>query len=596
MLYIIYILFYISITHVYCNWIDPDTISSFYQTKSFISKKKLNLVFSDEFNQPNRQFHDGYDSKWTAINKNDYTNFALQYYNSDLISTSNGYLNISTIINDISFDILDSTQSTQPKKSKKTKVFQSGMLQGWNKFCFTGGIVEIKAKLPGKANIGGLWPAIWLLGNLVRATYVSSSNNVWPWSYNECNKDLQSQQMFSACNIVNHFDFHALQGRGAPEIDILEVMPGKEELINTPIHKPYLSTSLQIAPAIQDYRPTETLEPDYEQWYHDGLEYGINSSLNIFFYGMHLEGITKDKSYSADAISSNTNLSDTYFDDFHTYRLEWSLGNETTSGYLKWFIDDIFRFHIPSKVLNKTGAILPHEPMYLILNTAISSTWGFPIPCPEGCACDCYDPRKDECQCALPHDMLSNFPAHFLIDYIRIYQDQDDPSHIVGCSTKEYPTRTYISAHPTIYTENLDGSITKPLKPIQRGGHSCSIDKHCGETGKCQDNKCICHDDRYTGPNCLSAVGFDDIIWDPYIDEIPISSIFIPWTLRLFIILFIITLILVIIHRFKVNTSQRGPWRMSPSLSLWDIIYRNFSQRQQYQEIIEIPPLNSNHS
>ena len=41
---------------------------------------------------------------------------------------------------------------------------------------------------------------------------------------------------------------HSYQGRGAPEIDILESMSGDEKLINTKIHRPYFSTSLQIAP------------------------------------------------------------------------------------------------------------------------------------------------------------------------------------------------------------------------------------------------------------------------------------------------------------------------------------------------------------
>jgi beta-glucanase (GH16 family) len=40
-----------------------------------------------------------------------------------------------------------------------SKHIQSAMLQGWNKFCITGGIVEFSAKLPGDPFIGGLWPA-----------------------------------------------------------------------------------------------------------------------------------------------------------------------------------------------------------------------------------------------------------------------------------------------------------------------------------------------------------------------------------------------------------------------------------------------------
>jgi len=43
------------------------------------------------------------------------------------------------------------------------KHIQSAMLQGWNKFCLTGGILEIRAKLPGQPQVGGLWPACKLL-------------------------------------------------------------------------------------------------------------------------------------------------------------------------------------------------------------------------------------------------------------------------------------------------------------------------------------------------------------------------------------------------------------------------------------------------
>ncbi len=310
------------------GWIDPDTSSYVYKTNSLISGEQFDLVFSDEFNVDNRYFHDGYDPKWTAIHKNDYTNFALQFYNSNLVKTSNGYLNISTVVEDITFEY-----TSQGATSKMTKHYQSGMLQGWNKFCFTGGIIEISAKLPGKSDIGGLWPAMWLLGNLARATYVGSSNNIWPWSYNVCDEKLRSQQLISACNRVNHFDFASFQGRGAPEIDILEAMGGRGKLINTPVHKPYFSASLQISPGNQNYRPNPTEEPVYDLWYHHDLEYGKNASLNIFFYGMYLEGTTKDKSYLADAISANRNLFATHFNTPHVYRLEWRTGTE---GYLVW--------------------------------------------------------------------------------------------------------------------------------------------------------------------------------------------------------------------------------------------------------------------
>lgn len=226
------------------SWIDPDTKLKHHIAKSYVDDDSFDLVFSDEFENTGRSFADGNDPRWTSINKNDYTNDALQYYKDNLVTTNNGYMNITTILEDITFGAKnDEDNSIQ----KLTKNYQSGMVQGWNKFCFTGGIVEISAKLPGKAHVGGLWPAMWLLGNLARATYVGSSDNVWPWSYDICDPKGQHKQLVSKCNRVNHFDLHRHQGRGAPEIDILEAMPGKEKLQNTPINRPYYSASLQVS-------------------------------------------------------------------------------------------------------------------------------------------------------------------------------------------------------------------------------------------------------------------------------------------------------------------------------------------------------------
>jgi beta-glucanase (GH16 family) len=41
---------------------------------------------------------------------------------------------------------------------KLVKNYTSGMVQTWNKFCFTGGVLEMSIKLPGTANSGGkIW-------------------------------------------------------------------------------------------------------------------------------------------------------------------------------------------------------------------------------------------------------------------------------------------------------------------------------------------------------------------------------------------------------------------------------------------------------
>jgi hypothetical protein len=47
-----------------------------------------------------------------------------------------------------------------------------------NKFCFTGGYVEVNVELPGANNVLGFWPAIWAVGNLGRAGYGASLEGI----------------------------------------------------------------------------------------------------------------------------------------------------------------------------------------------------------------------------------------------------------------------------------------------------------------------------------------------------------------------------------------------------------------------------------
>ena len=104
---------------------------------------------------------------------------------------------------------------------------------------------------------------VWLLGNLARATYVGSSDYVWPWSYNECNSRERESQEINACAKVAHYGLEPGRGRGAPEIDLIEAMQGDmtEKLPSTNISRPYQSLSLQIAPGIENDRPSLGLRP-----------------------------------------------------------------------------------------------------------------------------------------------------------------------------------------------------------------------------------------------------------------------------------------------------------------------------------------------
>ncbi|RHY32035.1 hypothetical protein DYB32_002936 [Aphanomyces invadans] len=135
------------------------------------------------------------------------------------------------------------------------------MMQSWNKLCIQGGFIEVAAKLPGAINnvpddvhesvttnpnaVGEFWkdgvktkltsgdrikdgayyltwPGIWLLGNLGRALYSASTTRMWPWTYNECDGDLSPHQAISACDPNPGYGLNPNQGRGVPEMDILE--------------------------------------------------------------------------------------------------------------------------------------------------------------------------------------------------------------------------------------------------------------------------------------------------------------------------------------------------------------------------------------
>ena len=238
---------------VNAGWIDEDTPESLRTTTSLVDGTTYHLIMSDEFNVPHRSFADGDDPTWTALDKSDDDYSAsgggsLHFYNSSTVRTTpDGMLTISSVIDDTSWTLYDPLKK---EWKEETKHFKSGMIQSWNKFCFTGGIIEVDVVLPGEPDIGGLWPAVWMLGNLGRATYEGSTNNLWPWSYDKCDRKKQESQVISACNQANHFGLNKDQGRGATEIDVLELMGGDSggplPATYPPISLPYADMTLQV--------------------------------------------------------------------------------------------------------------------------------------------------------------------------------------------------------------------------------------------------------------------------------------------------------------------------------------------------------------
>ena len=251
---IAFYLLFISLTTTHAGWIDEDTPLHLRTTSSLVDGSTYHLVMSDEFNVPHRSFADGHDPTWTALDKSDDDYSAsgggsLHFYNSSTVTTTpDGMLTISSVLESTSWTHYDALKKVY---KQETKHFKSGMVQSWDKFCFTGGILEVDVILPGEPDIGGLWPAVWLLGNLGRATYEVSTNNLWPWSYDACDRTKQESQVISACNKVNHFGLNPQQGRGATEIDVLELMGGDSggkalPATSPPISLPYVDMTLQV--------------------------------------------------------------------------------------------------------------------------------------------------------------------------------------------------------------------------------------------------------------------------------------------------------------------------------------------------------------
>ncbi|EWM24077.1 Beta-glucan synthesis-associated, SKN1 [Nannochloropsis gaditana] len=141
------------------GWVDPDSPHSVQRTHSLRDPNlpSLRLVMSDEFNVAARTFADGHDPTWTAGDHSDDARTsvgkgALIYYNHSYASTTEeGHLKITTTSE------LTQWKGFNPFTQKYEifeKEFRGAMVNTWNKFCFSGGVVEASLKLPGPSDVG----------------------------------------------------------------------------------------------------------------------------------------------------------------------------------------------------------------------------------------------------------------------------------------------------------------------------------------------------------------------------------------------------------------------------------------------------------
>ncbi|KAF8318787.1 beta-glucan synthesis-associated [Clavulina sp. PMI_390] len=395
--------------------IDPDTPQSAYTITSSVSTT-FDLVFSDEFNVDNRTFYPGDDPYWEAVDIHYWATGDWEWYDPSAAVTKDGSLQI-----------------TLSKEDIHDLNYKSAMVTSWNKFCFSGGYIEVNVSLPGDPRYAGLWPATWMMGNLGRAGYGATTDGTWPYTYDSCdwgtlpNQTYDGQpsavysaalsslpgQRLSACTCPNDPNHPGPQrsdgtfyGRAAPELDIFEASSDSDGTGT-------VSQSVQVAPFNAGY--------DWSQGSNDAIVYdSTKTRLNGFKGGIYQEAVS--------AVSATDQLGYEVHGLFSTYGVEWKPGPD---GYITWFMNGQRTWTLnPSAIGADSGAnisarLIPEEPMYIIMNLGFSYGFG-----------------------GNPSPYLT-FPTTMKWDYIRVYQDPNSPSF--SCNPVSHPTENYINANLEAY-------------------------------------------------------------------------------------------------------------------------------------------------
>ncbi|KAI6157069.1 glycoside hydrolase family 16 protein [Pisolithus tinctorius] len=451
-------LFNIALRYALPQLIDPSTPIDAH-TRTGFDNYIYDLVFSDEFNEPGRTFWSGDDPYWEAVNLWYWTTDDEEWYDPGQVSTKEGgYLSI----------VLDQVED-------EGMSYRSGMLQSWNKFCFTRGYIEVSVMLPGpNEESKGYWPAAWTMGNLARAGYGATTDGVWPYSYDSCDVGtfpnqtyvngsgpaaaLMSEasqpgynyalswlpgQRLSSCTCPNedHPGPSPTVGRGAPEIDILEVahnnLGGTGQTV---------SQSAQFAPFTHDYLYGNGSSEMWEVFdcgtvsnsYHGSPMQQTVSALTELpsdvYVGSGNQFITFERILGFEYWSNPENSSDGY--------IIWQTGGQPTARLGAAALG-------PDLGLNGTQVgqrLISLEPMSIVLNLGLSPGWQ-----------------------SINMSTLS-FPAEMRVDYVRVYQRRGETN--IGCSPPDFPTEDYIKRHMDSYTNpNLrQWNYPRPKNGLYAGG------------------------------------------------------------------------------------------------------------------------------
>ncbi|KAI0375069.1 glycoside hydrolase family 16 protein [Pilatotrama ljubarskyi] len=413
------------------NWglIDLETPEEVRTKTDWVTGQTWRLVFSDEFNTDGRTFYPGDDPYWEAVDLHYWQTVNMEWYDPRSITTRNGSLEIRL--------------AAEPEHGLN---YTGGMMSTWNKFCFTGGLVEAHVMLPGFNNIHGLWPAVWAMGNLGRAGYGASLDGMWPYTYDACdvgaapnqtinglpvNATIEGDSSFN--NVLSFLPGQRLSrctcpgeshpgpvhangeyvGRSAPEIDMFEAQIGVDGI---PGDIGAVSQSGQWGPFNYAY-----------EWF--------STSDNLVIVN---ESISKLNGYKGGVYQQATSVvtvTDQEAYEFNggkyaTYGFQYKPGFE--GAYIAWIANNQLAWVLHQEGMAADPRVeisarpVPQEPMYLIANLGISANFG-----------------------NVDFNHLQ-FPSTLRIDWIRVYQD---PNNInIGCDPPDFPTAAYINQYIEAYT------------------------------------------------------------------------------------------------------------------------------------------------
>ncbi|GAA6007084.1 hypothetical protein JCM10207_001500 [Rhodosporidiobolus poonsookiae] len=453
--------------------IDPDTPESAYTKLSNDGTTMLQLVFSDEFNTDGRIFDPGMDPFWEAVDFHYWQTEDLEWYDPGSAGTQDGYLWL---------ELTEEDNSTSHDLG-----YFGGMIQGrvpWNKFCYTGGMIDASISLPGSGTSQGYWPALWMMGNLGRAGYGANLDGMWPYSYDFCdvgtlpnqtdpttgeptaaltegdgehddNLSWLTGQKLSRCTCPDDDHpgpvdtdgeffgrsavrlFPPLTARPLPSLTSLPAQP-EYDVFEALVYLGYanISQTAQMAPFNLNYKLSNQSALElYDSEFGTRLNTYVGGALQQSASGISLtDTSTYNQTDTSKFAQYGLEYTPTHWGGYGTGEMTWMQQDQK----MWWLSDAAMAADEGAMISNRS---ISGEPLYIITNLGMSN--GFT---------------------EVELDTLT-FPARMRIDYIRVYQQPDRIN--IGCSPDDYPTADYIESHLGAYknpnyTTWEEAGYTKP--------------------------------------------------------------------------------------------------------------------------------------